>query len=59
MFLKGCGHCKKMKPDYMEAAQQLKDEGFGGVLAAVDATKSNRLSKDYGIKGFPTLKYFK
>ena len=22
----GCGHCKKMKPEYIEAAKRMKDE---------------------------------
>ena len=55
----GCGHCKKMKPDYTEAAQALKDQEIPAVLAAVDATKHRKLADTYGIKGFPTLKYFK
>lgn len=55
----GCGHCKKMKPDYTEAAETIKSEGLTSVLAAVDATKNRKLAEDYKIKGFPTLKYFK
>ncbi|XP_076456070.1 protein disulfide-isomerase A5-like [Babylonia areolata] len=54
-----CGHCKKMKPDYTEAAQLIKDQEVAGVLAAVDATKHRKLAETYSIKGFPTLKYFK
>ncbi|PVD35860.1 hypothetical protein C0Q70_02829 [Pomacea canaliculata] len=54
-----CGHCKKMKPDYTEAAETIKSEGLTSVLAAVDATKNRKLAEDYKIKGFPTLKYFK
>ncbi|XP_033625097.1 protein disulfide-isomerase A5-like [Asterias rubens] len=53
-----CGHCKKMKPEYTVAAQELKDEGKEGVLAAVDATLAKDLAKRFEIKGFPTLKYF-
>ena len=30
-----------------------------GVLAAVDATKAKALGDRYGVKGFPTVKYFK
>lgn len=54
-----CGHCKKMKPEYTEAAEQLKEDGLSGVLAAVDATKSPSVSSRFEIKGYPTVKYFK
>lgn len=27
LFSAGCGHCKKMKPEYADAAEQLKEEG--------------------------------
>ena len=52
-----CGFCKKMKPDYLEAAQELK--GVGN-LAAVDVTKpANSVVRDaFNITGFPTIIYF-
>ncbi|XP_029104402.1 protein disulfide-isomerase A5-like [Scleropages formosus] len=54
-----CGHCKKMKPEYDEAAKLLnKDNDSPGVLAAVDATVHRALGERYNIPGFPTLKYF-
>ena len=34
-----CGHCKRMKPQYEEAAEAIKKAGKTGVLAAVDATE--------------------
>ena len=34
----GCGHCKRMKPAYAEAAARLAKSGQAGVLATVDAT---------------------
>ena len=55
----GCGHCKAMKPAYEEAATALKSEGAEGKLAAVDATISRDLAEKYGVKGFPTVIYFK
>ncbi|PIK46849.1 hypothetical protein BSL78_16266 [Apostichopus japonicus] len=54
-----CGHCKKMKPEYADAAEQLKEEGLPGVLAAVDATKAPGVAGRFDVKGYPTVKYFK
>ncbi|CAH1241661.1 PDIA5 [Branchiostoma lanceolatum] len=54
-----CGHCKKMKPEYDEAAATLKEENIDGVLAALDATKSPQVAKRFEVKGYPTVKYFK
>nr|XP_014352855.1 PREDICTED: protein disulfide-isomerase A5 [Latimeria chalumnae] len=54
-----CGHCKKMKPDYDEAAEILnKDKDSPGVLAAVDTTVHKAVGDRYHISGFPTVKYF-
>ncbi|CAG9766876.1 unnamed protein product [Ceutorhynchus assimilis] len=53
-----CGHCKRMKPEYETAAAQMKDEGIGGVLAAVDATKEPSIATRYNVKGYPTVIYF-
>lgn len=54
-----CGHCKKMKPEYVEAAAKLKTEKVPGVLAAVDATKEKAVADKFKITGYPTVKYFK
>lgn len=53
-----CGHCKNIKPKYELAAVQMKKKNIPGVLAALDAVKEKETSSKYGIKGFPTLKYF-
>ncbi|CAG0899246.1 unnamed protein product, partial [Cyprideis torosa] len=53
-----CGHCKKMKPQFVEAAAAMKSEGIPGVLAAVDATVEKELGKRFEVKGYPTIKYF-
>jgi len=47
-----------MKPDYEAAAAQLRKDDAYGVLAAVDATIESDVAEKYGVKGFPTLKYF-
>ncbi|CAO1409516.1 unnamed protein product [Diamesa hyperborea] len=53
-----CGHCKRIKPKFEEAAQKLKDKNIPGLLAAVDAMTEKDLASRYNVKGFPTLKYF-
>lgn len=54
-----CGHCKKMKPEYINAASMLKEQSIPGVLAAVDATKHREVADRFKITGYPTVKYFK
>ncbi|XP_064426598.1 protein disulfide-isomerase A5 isoform X3 [Mirounga angustirostris] len=55
-----CGHCKKMKPEFENAAEVLHGEAdSSGVLAAVDATVNKALAERFHISEFPTLKYFK
>jgi protein disulfide-isomerase-like protein len=54
-----CGHCKSMKPKFVSAAAKLKPMSIEGKLAAVDCTKATKLAAKFGIKGYPTVKYFK
>ncbi|XP_041987353.1 protein disulfide-isomerase A5 [Aricia agestis] len=53
-----CGHCKRIKPEFEKAATKIKNEKINGILAAVDATKEPDLAARFGVKGYPTLKYF-
>ncbi|KAL0902335.1 hypothetical protein ABMA27_000231 [Loxostege sticticalis] len=53
-----CGHCKRIKPEFEKAATRIKSEKIDGILAAVDATKQPDLASRFGVKGYPTLKYF-
>ncbi len=52
-----CGFCKRLKPDYQLAADEVKGKA---VVAAMDVTKPENsiVSKKYNITGFPTLLYF-
>ncbi|THH17252.1 hypothetical protein EUX98_g9166 [Antrodiella citrinella] len=54
-----CGHCKRMKPFYEEAALVFAPES-DCVLANVDAdAQVNRpLAERYGVGSFPTIKFF-
>ena len=47
-----------MKPAFARAAERVITEGLGGKLAAVDATKEPTLGSRFGVRGYPTVKYF-
>ena len=50
-----CGHCKKLKPIFHEAAAKLGNKlRFG----KVDASKHDDLKKRFDVSGYPTLKLF-
>lgn len=55
MYAPWCGHCKNMKPAYTELSTQLEDQF---VMAAIDCTVEKATCDSFGVKGFPTLKYF-
>ena len=53
------GHCKKLAPEYEQAAETLAKNDPPFFLAKVDATEQKKVSEEFGIQGFPTLKWFK
>jgi thiol-disulfide isomerase/thioredoxin len=57
--LKGCGHCKNMKPVFNNVAKRMSEEKIDGVIAAVDATKEQAIGAKFKIDGYPKVKYFK
>lgn len=55
-----CGHCKRLEPEWKEAANKLKEQAGDKVrMGAVDATANQFLGNKYGIRGYPTIKVFR
>ena len=52
-----CGHCKKFKPELEKAAAILRKENL--FVAKVDATVEKSLAQKFGVRGYPTVKFFK
>lgn len=54
-FAPWCGHCKNLAPHWEKAASELKGKVKFG---AVDATVNTMKASQYGIQGYPTIKFF-
>lgn len=57
-FSPTCSHCEALAPEYIKAAKDLASNGSDIKFATVDAGKEGKLADEYGIDGFPTLKFF-
>ena len=57
-FAPWCGHCKKLASVYEELAESFASSSSKVIIGKVDGDAHKDLSKEYGISGFPTIKYF-
>ncbi|KAF9556147.1 hypothetical protein EC968_008430 [Mortierella alpina] len=53
-----CGHCKNLAPTYEKVAQDFKNDHNKVLIGKVDATEEKVVAEKYGIKGYPTIKFF-
>lgn len=54
-FAPWCGHCKNLAPHWEKAAKELKGKVK---LGALDATVHQAKAAQYGIQGYPSIKFF-
>jgi len=52
-----CGHCKSLAPVYEKLATAFASEP-DVVIAKLDATAEKKKGEEYGVSGYPTLKWF-
>ena len=57
-FAPWCGHCKSMAESYAGLARKINENGQDLVIAELDATLHPAIASKFGVKGYPSLKFF-
>lgn len=53
-----CGYCTKFRPQFSRAAAELVKSHSATCLAAVDCTVDRPLCGEFGVSGYPDVRYF-
>lgn len=53
-----CGHCQKLAPIWDDLAAEFENDD-SVTVAKLDCTVSSALCQEHGVKGYPTLAYFR
>jgi protein disulfide-isomerase A6 len=56
LYAPWCGHCKRLQPEWNEAATTQKDKPIK--FGKVDATVEKKLAQRFKVKSYPTLRYW-
>ena len=56
-FAPWCGHCKRLEPVWENLARTFEAED-DCIVARIDAEYESSLGARYGVRGFPTIKFF-
>lgn len=51
-----CGHCKKLEPIFHQVSIALRSSHVK--VGKVDCTRFSAVASEFGVKGFPTIKFF-
>jgi len=54
-----CGHCKKLEPEYLKAAEELKKHNPPIHIAKIDSIQNKEITDKYQVLGFPAIKLLK
>lgn len=54
-----CPHCRRMAPDFEQLSEDGDLDGLGVTVATIDVPSNRGSSIRFGIRGFPTLIYFR
>lgn len=58
IYASWCGHCKRLNPVYDELADSFSHAKGKIQIVKIDGDIHSKISKDYGVTGFPSIKFF-